>query len=173
MYIYIYPEHFYFQNYQRLYPIVYTYIYMVYYNIVCWFIYIGVQKTHEFRIRNSSYSPTIGLQDLPEIIQRLHAACTHQEMPRPHGVKFSLWTMSGFMVQGWARTKDGHFTSKSGRMGIINPLVFKTGDFGWKNRNSTIRNGKSINQWLIFWSRRHAQVFGIPSIWGWNPRKKS
>ena len=25
---------------------------MVYYNIVCWFIHIGVQKTHEFRIRN-------------------------------------------------------------------------------------------------------------------------
>jgi hypothetical protein len=40
--------------------------------------------------------------------------------------------MSGFMVQGWARTKDGHFTSKCGRMGIIKPLVFKTGDFGWK-----------------------------------------
>ena len=33
---------------------------MVYYNIVCWFIYIGVQKTHEFRIRNFSHSPIAG-----------------------------------------------------------------------------------------------------------------
>ena len=135
------------------------------------------------------FPKNLGLQHQDLIIQRLHAACTHQEMPR-HGGRVDHGPRSpkaGFFAANIGKTRDklgkkwkhwentGNNWSNIGKMGI-KPDVFSIKQvilYREEGFNDWTRQVKSINQQFFL---GHADTiepcagFGIPTIWGWNPK---